>query len=460
MPFIRQPEYKKENKMFTTDKIIEFINRENKEILPMIRFDYYTKFDIDDNKKIVIVNEGYVEEVYNIHKKFIKEGNTYILEERLLNFNDVEEVILNLKGIIEEELIEDLVNKYKDIFKNYERKYESVLIDIRNVKNTLKNLCDTREQYRVFIANEEDIEKMESKIKREIELIRTQKNYESISLEGNTLDILVNDIIIYEEVSERYYYVGEVEILINLESCEIKYMPTSKTNTRRGYWGAKQVHPHVDCKGVPCLGNADAMIAEYITDREYYAAYLTAVNFLKSVDVYDCAGYAVSFWDECNEYGSIITEGHAPDYEEYGFESDEYGNYTEGYICDGCEEYFSNELDEYETPEGTLHLCDDCLEHYAYCEDTSRYVPKIDAYYINDEWFENKPDTFFCEDCNKEFLVDDAHVLNTPEGEITVCEDCAGHYVYCEDTERSVHESYAYYDGDTWYENDPEEIDF
>ena len=96
--------------MFTTDKIIDFINRENKEVLPKIYFDYYVKFDIDDNKKIVIVNEGYIEEVYGIHKRFIKEDNTYILEERLINFNDVEEVIPNLKGIIEEELIENLVN--------------------------------------------------------------------------------------------------------------------------------------------------------------------------------------------------------------------------------------------------------------------------------------------------------------------------------------------------------------
>ena len=149
--------------MFTSDKIIDFINRENKEILPKIYFDYYVKFDIDDNKKIVIVNEDYIDEVYGIHKKFIKEGNTYILEERLINFNDVEEVIPNLKGIIEEELIEDLVNKYKDIFKNYEKKYESILIDIRNVKNTLKNLCDKREQYRISIANEENIEKTENK---------------------------------------------------------------------------------------------------------------------------------------------------------------------------------------------------------------------------------------------------------------------------------------------------------
>ena len=65
--------------MFTSDKIIDFINRENKEILPKIYFDYYVKFDIDNNKKIVIVNEGYIEEVYGIHKNFIKEDNTYIL---------------------------------------------------------------------------------------------------------------------------------------------------------------------------------------------------------------------------------------------------------------------------------------------------------------------------------------------------------------------------------------------
>ena len=450
--------------MFTSDKIIDFINRENKEVLPKIYFDYYVKFDIDDNKKIVIVNEGYIEEVYGIHKRFIKEGNTYILEDSLINFNDVEEVIPNLKGIIEEELIENLVNKYKDIFKNYEKKYESILIDIRNVKNTLKNLCDKREQYRISIANEENIEKIETKIKREIELIKTQKNYESISLEGNVLDILVNDIIIYEEVSDRYYYVGEVEIFICLDTCEIKYAPTSKTNTRRGYWGTGQVHPHVDCKGVPCLGNADAMIAEYITDREYYAAYLTAVNFLKSVDVYDCAGYAVSFWDECDENGNIIKDGHAPDYEEYGFESSVYEEYSEGYMCDGCNEYFSYELDEYETPDGTLHLCNACSEQYAYCEDTNRYVLSTDAYCINNEWYENKPDTFICEDCNEEFLVDYACVLYTPEGEITVCEDCAEKYVYCEDTKRSVYKDYAYYDGNAWYENDPEEspeeIDF
>ena len=278
------------------------------------------------------------------------------------------------------------------------------------------------------------------------------------------LDILVNDIIIYEEVSDRYYYVGEVEIFICLDTCEIKYAPTSKTNTRRGYWGTGQVHPHVDCKGNPCLGNADAMIAEYITDREYYAAYLTAVNFLKSVDVYDCAGYAVSFWDECDEDGDIIKDGHAPDYDEYGFESSNYEDYSEGYMCDDCNEYFSYELDEYETPDGTLHLCNACLEQYAYCEDTNRYVLATDAYCIDDEWYENKPDTFICEDCNKEFLIDNACVLYTPEGEITVCEDCAENYVYCEDTERSVYKDYAYYDGNAWYENDPEEspeeIDF
>ena len=262
---------------------------------------------------------------------------------------------------------------------------------------------------------------------KEIPKIITHPMFEKIDInKGNAL-ISTKTLYIHEEYTGRYYLLGKMIIEIPLKKDNgIKFINT--TTTRDGY-EAYMRHPHVFSSGNACFGGYSARISDYIYTDDFYALFCTLIEFLQDVDIDDCAGVYVCAWDEVDEDGNVITEGHRPEPDEYNGYGYELEPRTECYRCGR------------EIPEDEAIYCYHCDE--SFCPDCIEYVEKKDRY-VCPTCLENL--YFICDDCDKYEHIDDAYYIE--DIGTHVCEDCYedGDYHRCPDCEDFFSENGMVYD--------------
>ena len=239
-------------------------------------------------------------------------------------------------------------------------------------------------------------------------------------VQGEAINIVTEPIRMFEEYTDRIYLLGRMEITIPMKKDEsITFYNLS--NKRTGYDGSNMNHPHIFSGGHACFGGYAQRLASYIDDGDLYALYCTLIEFLQDVDIEDAAGVYVCAWDEIDEDGNIIREGHQPvpdEYNGYGYALDEYTTCQdcgrdirddETIYCYHCDEPFCEDCITY-IPKEDKNVCNRCLEnHYYMCDDCDEYVRKDETYYITDE------DKYICEDCYN-------------DGDYFRCEACDEYY--------------------------------
>lgn len=406
---------------FKNDKKYEIIDARNADTF-IYEYDKYA--DNTKNRNLYIVNKNFNKKnfftddiLFEIYKNYhyaipdeldIEKLN-YINENTKFSDERLKELLPDFEKITNEIFLKSVekglftiakqeIENRKHEYNYYKGQYDAYL-------SNLINAAEQMEKYRYPISEKqlnEDIEKCKS----EINNIVHHKKVKNIDFDGNTLIITVSNIIMFEPISERYYKLGDAIIYLPIKVGNNLYFEKTKDNKgRQGWWCKSQLHPHIDENGEACLGNASAMLAQYATQKQYYAMFITALNFLQSVNVEDEAGYAVSFWDECDKDGIIIKEGHAPVEGEYGediFHVDRYDAHIcpicerdiyddDRYYCEDCgREVCENCVTYVESVE--RYVCDDCLDElYVMCESCNEWISKENAHYVNDEWL--------CDDC-------------------------------------------------------------
>lgn len=393
-------------------KVCDILNIHFKKNVMLNKFNIYAPIeDVDGKLEVLKVPEGWIYEVYKIGKGIINNGNKFIVE--YYDEEALEEIIGSLSDIHDKLFINEILKDYEEERNKLLNEYEYSKSKIKGLLTEIVKTCKERDKIFVQMNYDRNTIEIKNKIKNEIELIKKHKNFDGLYTKENILGICVKDLIIYEEISERWYWVGNAKIEIDLKYGCIKFY--ADENNKKGYWRDSQFHPHIDGCGDACYGDSDAAFATYLSEKEFYGLYLTAVNFLQSVNVHDVAGYAISYWDECDENGNIIREGHCPEDDEYGFSNPEDSKYykrqyengiivtckvcdceinvEDAYMCDDCNENVCNDcINEITTPYGTRYVCDECLEQYVFCSDTDRYVLKEFAYWNEEyeEWFESE----------------------------------------------------------------------
>lgn len=392
-----------------TIKIRDILSTCFKRNIGLNTFSFYAPVEaVDDDFELFEVPENWIKEVYKTNKGIYRVGNKFFVE--YYDELALEEIVGSLNDINDKLF----VNK---ILKVYEKDREDLIADYEKTKTRINSLlkevakeCNERDKIFVKMNYENNVKKIKEKIESSIALIKKHKNFDKLYIKENILGICAKDLIIYEEVSERYFWVGNVRIEINTSYGTIYFY--SDENNKKGYWNNMQFHPHIDGHGEACYGDSDAAFATQLAEKEFYGLYLTAINFLQSVNVNDVAGYAVSYWDECDEDGNIIKEGHCPEENEYGFSNYDDSMYykrqyesctvecnicgseideDDSYTCEDCGiQVCVDCINEINTPYGTEFICDDCLEKYVFCSDTERYVLREDAHYIEEDevWHE------------------------------------------------------------------------
>ena len=332
----------------------------------------------------------------------------------ILNFGNIE-INVNIpdydvwyKDYMKEQIVKCAVENIENEIKERKCDIDYLKEEYERTKTKLKILAEDLNLKKMLLIKNTEVDKIKDDVINEIDRIYSHKKVVKVEWKDG-LYITVCDVIITEPYSGRKFYIGEAVISLPIANSECVYFyETPNTHRAIGFWKDYQIHPHVDNEGIPCMGNADAMIADYLNNKQYYAAFITALNYLQTCNVEDIAGYAVSKWDELLEDGTII-EGHPPVPGEYGDSIGHFSEYDENECCAICGEEIDYDDEIYHCYECgrpccsdhvtfvdsvSEYVCDECLdEFYTRCSDCGELF-RTDIMYFDEETSE-----WFCSDC-------------------------------------------------------------
>lgn len=404
----------------------------------------------NENISLYVLPKGVIKRSFGTNDLFYKAENAYFVE-ATKEIGGYETIIPNKENIFTESEIEEYENKLLEniLFKRIDRLKKEQEEQIKYYKEkydeclrTLKSYRRSYEESLLTQINENDLKKMKQNAVDEIKAIKNHPKVKDIEFKNECLFITIEDIKCTEPFSDRVFLLGDVGMQIYLGDANgqiVSFYEVEKSKTARGYWGEGQVHPHVNCWGEACFGNTDAQLAQYLSEREYYATFLTALNFLQTCNIEDVAGYGVCKWDELLPDGSI-REGHKPEQGEYGEEngySAYYAEYTceicgcainedEHYICNDCgriicEACVTNIRDD-------IYVCNECIEeNYERCNICDEYVRvdqavEVEGEIICDECHDEH--TVTCDRCGIDIFEENARYIESGDDEGTYCQDC------------------------------------
>ena len=257
--------------------------------------------------------------------------------------------------------------------------------------------------------------------------------------------IVETDNIIIQDEDGNKYLGNNFKIVFNFERYNVRFYGLDDDLCRKSYWTNYDPHPHVDgSTGVACLGDAGSMLSISMNEKELYASYIIALNFLQQVNTEDVAGKNIGNWDCIDDEGNIIDNPHHKTYtcsccgaeieEDERFECNDCGEI----ICVNC---FRYNVDGY-------RVCESCSdENYTYCDYCGEYHENEDVYETSNEnehickyCLDNNDYMHLCDECGKKvFNEENADYVVTALGEY-ICEDCQDKYTVCDDCGKAYKE--------------------
>lgn len=278
-----------------------------------------------------------------------------------------------------------LIRDLKEKMNNAERR-------VADYTRNLKEEMDKRNRFArdLLKAEQTEVTGLDEFIKG-LDTIAEHPKVNKLDVENEKVIIGISDVHMFARVErqEKRFYLGDMEVHINVANTEVKFYNASG-NTRRSYWTEADPHPHVNGgNGNACLGNVGTTIAELCSSMEIYALFLVCLDFLENANTEDPAGRNVVNWDECDEDGNILAP--AGTYDEPDEDEDDDTRY-----CPNCDEHenaddFREVLVEFDTETGA-HLrhedwCDHCSTEEATSHGASgervddRIIAQVEAYY-------------------------------------------------------------------------------
>lgn len=264
--------------------------------------------------------------------------------------------------------------------------YERALQQMRNAYNAYL-------QY--DFINEEDYRKqLRETLEKEITLIQNHKKVERIEFTADGMNIFTSDLIMYEPHANTHYFLGSMKVEFKLGNRqEVRFF--NQTGTVDAFFSGAH-HPHVDGSGYPCLGNIESQMHQYLVERQYYAAFITALGYLQTANVEDVAGRSITRWNKCDAEGNILER---QDHSEDEWDED-YGDYEDTEEED--EDFNEATTGDAEPEEMWCTVCDGLLEidNQQRCDECGHMAHKTCGQYVDG--------LFVCEDCldnrDEEFL--------------------------------------------------------
>ena len=328
------------------------------------------------------------------------------------------------------------------------REEDSKLKEIENEIAVLKNNIGTAERYmnrnyadlRVAMKTLEKLEQTEEvSFVDEIKHIMEHPLVENVTVDSAERKLIVEtDNIIIQDEDGNKYLGNKFKIVFNFERYNVRFYGLDDDLCRKSYWTNYDPHPHVDgSTGVACLGDAGSMLSISMNEKELYASYIIALNFLQQVNTEDVAGKNIGNWDCIDDEGNIIDNPHHKTYtcSCCGAEIEE----SEIFECHDCGEIICVDCFRYNA-EG-YRVCESCIdENYTYCDYCGEYHENEDVYETSNEdehickyCLDNNDYMHLCDECGKKvFNEENADYEVTALGEY-ICEDCQDKYTVCDD---------------------------
>lgn len=134
------------------------------------------------------------------------------------------------------------------------------------------------ERHRGAVSSEMDRMRACSKIKS-VEFRRL-----GTSSYGDELVVTTNDLYIQSNWGDHTYLIGQIEMRIKTGFPYVYNNIDMRRVAPKGRDFPSNAHPHVDSRGVPCLGNAKNTVQKLYVAKEFEAMVYTLIQFLESVN--------------------------------------------------------------------------------------------------------------------------------------------------------------------------------
>lgn len=218
---------------------------------------------------------------------------TYVDNERnALSYAHVNAIV---DRMIKEKIaqLEDASEQYQTAIQELSEaksRYETAIVDIKELNNVVANVAS------VYHDQVESVLRLKG-----VERVAT-----SAFKESGVLDVYTHNI--YTTTQGHTYFLGKYRICLNFVDNEVQFFNTMPDMRRQSHWGARCHHPHVSTSGHACLGTASSSIATALAGFDIVSAVMTALSFLRSVNLSDIAGRHVANWPIVNENMEIIQD--------------------------------------------------------------------------------------------------------------------------------------------------------
>ena len=284
-----------------------------------------------------------------------------------------------------------------------ERLQGNILERRREIDDALNRMYEARRAYlsrcqvvdKLCVDVNKDFTQETEQIKTEIANIIRHKKVADVTVNSDSFTVITVPLVLHEPVKDHYYRLGRMTAKIPFDA-NYGIKIGNLDNIRNGAWNDSP-HPHVSGSGTPCWGTADAQVAQFILDRQYYGLFITLLNFMQTCDIKDFAGKHVTAWDRCDKDGNLLTA------DEISSERNSDGFY----ICESCGE---------EVPEGEHYICEDCERVFCALHITEAWDDHWVCYTCLDRNYEP------CTSCDEMFYRED---MNSFEDEDDLyCDEC------------------------------------
>lgn len=293
-----------------------------------------------------------------------------------------------VKEMVNKKVLKDAEKWTTSILEIEKEKKEKQLVGLKHEKKrTVEMLFEISRKIDRLCAEfnfDKVIEEIKRKTMNELAFIMQHKLVDSVEFSDGYLIINTKSLHIREPHTNRRYYLGKMSITIYMSNGNLN-IDCVNNDRYSDCWGSNVVHPHVNQEGEPCLGTAAEQFSVFWSEKEYYAAFITILNYLQTVDIEDIAGYEVCQWDEVGDDGEIICEGHSPRINEY-----EGSGCSDGRVyCAECEGRFDESDGMYV---GENFYCRDCFDDlFNICTECGNIVHIDDVFLIDGD--------YYCETC-------------------------------------------------------------